>query len=83
MAFPVNYIGHLSDDITCGPYSASDLVVTLSCKIISHIGLEAHACGSPVVAFNVGGSLTLLSRKTGALAQPFVAESLQIESSGS
>ena len=38
---------------------------------------EAHACGTPVVAFNTGGLPDIVvDRVTGALAEPFEPESL-------
>ena len=41
------------------------------------VGLEAHACGTPVVAFNTGGLPDIVADKiTGALAQPFDPASL-------
>ena len=40
-------------------------------------GLEASACGTPVVAFNIGGIPDIVEdRVTGALADPFEPSSL-------
>ena len=42
--------------------------------------MEAHACGTPVVGFSVGGLVDIIDHhQTGALAQPFDPESLAAE----
>ena len=39
---------------------------------LPNTGLEAHACGTPVVAFATGGLVDIVDPQiTGALAQPF------------
>jgi glycosyltransferase involved in cell wall biosynthesis len=39
---------------------------------LPNTGLEAHACGTPVVAFRTGGLADIVDHHvTGALAQPF------------
>jgi glycosyltransferase involved in cell wall biosynthesis len=44
---------------------------------LPNTGLEAHACGIPVVAFNTGGLSDIIAdRVTGALAEPFEPASL-------
>lgn len=44
---------------------------------LPNTGLEAHACGTPVVAFNTGGLPDIVDdRVTGALAEPFEPASL-------
>jgi glycosyltransferase involved in cell wall biosynthesis len=44
---------------------------------LPNTGLEAHACGTPVVAFNTGGLSDIVAdRVTGALAEPFDPVSL-------
>jgi glycosyltransferase involved in cell wall biosynthesis len=74
LGFPVRYLGHLHDDISLRlTYSAADGVVIPSrCENLPNIGLEANACGTPVIAFNVGGLPELVQQqKTGYLAKPF------------
>ncbi len=79
LGFPVHYTGHLHDDLSLRAlYSAADAMVIPSRQDnLPNTGLEAHACGKPVVAFNTGGLADIVvDRVTGALAQPFEPESL-------
>lgn len=52
-----HYIGYLNDDISqVLLYSAADLVVAPSLQEnLSNTVMESLACGTPVVAFNIGG----------------------------
>jgi glycosyltransferase involved in cell wall biosynthesis len=75
---PYHYLGRLRDDLTLKiAYSAVDAIVIPSRQDnLPNIGLEAHACGKPVVAFKVGGLPDIIDdRITGALATPFDPES--------
>lgn len=77
--FPVHYTGHLHDDLSLRAlYSAGDAFVIPSRQDnLPNTGLEAHACGTPVVAFNTGGMPDIVNdRVTGALAEPFEPASL-------
>jgi glycosyltransferase involved in cell wall biosynthesis len=79
LAFPVHYVGHLHDDLSLRAlYSAADVMVVPSRQDnLPNTGIEAHACGTPVVAFNTGGLSDIVDdRVTGALAEPFQPESL-------
>jgi glycosyltransferase involved in cell wall biosynthesis len=77
--FPVHYTGHLHDDLSLRAlYSAADAMVIPSRQDnLPNTGLEAHACGTPVVAFNTGGLPDIVTdRVTGALSEPFEPVSL-------
>jgi glycosyltransferase involved in cell wall biosynthesis len=52
LGFPVHYTGHLHDDLSLRAlYSAADLLVVPSRQDnLPNTGVEAHACGTPVVA---------------------------------
>ncbi|WP_186491468.1 glycosyltransferase family 4 protein [Synechococcus sp. BIOS-U3-1] len=79
LGFPVHYTGHLHDDLSLRVlYSAADVMVVPSRQDnLPNTGLEAHACGTPVVAFNTGGLTDIIDdRVTGALAEPFEPASL-------
>lgn len=71
---PVNFIGHLSDDISLAMlYSAVDVMVVPSRQDnLPNTVVESLACGTPVVAFDIGGMPDLIEHKvTGYLARPF------------
>jgi glycosyltransferase involved in cell wall biosynthesis len=79
LGFPVHYTGHLHDDLSLRAlYSAADAFVLPSRQDnLPNTGIEAHACGTPVVAFNTGGLPDIVAdRVTGALADPFEPASL-------
>ena len=72
--FPIHYSGHLHDDLSLRlVYAAADVFVIPSRQDnLPNTGLEAHACGTPVVAFDTGGLVDIVDHHiTGALAQPF------------
>lgn len=73
-SFPIHYLGSIKDDrLLALAYSAADVLVTPSRQ--EAFGLtaqEALACGTPVVAFDVGGLSDLLVHKeNGWLASPY------------
>lgn len=79
LSFPVHYIGHLHDDVSMRAlYSAADaLVIPSRQDNLPNTGLEAQACGTPVVAFNTCGLPDIVDdRTTGVLAEPFEPASL-------
>jgi glycosyltransferase involved in cell wall biosynthesis len=79
LGFPIHYSGPLHDDLSLRLlYVAADVFVISSRQDnLPNTGLEAHACGTPVVAFRTGGLVDIVDdRVTGALAEPFDPTSL-------
>jgi glycosyltransferase involved in cell wall biosynthesis len=79
IGFPVHYLGHLSDDVSLQLlYSAVDLLVIPSRQDnLPNTGLEALACGTPVVAFDICGLADVVTHlKTGYLAKSFEPKDL-------
>lgn len=77
--FPVHFMGHLRDDVSLRLlYLAADVMVIPSrLDNFPNTGLEAHACGTPVVAFRYSGLTDVVTDGiTGMLAEPFEPESL-------
>lgn len=72
--FPTKYLGSLYDDVSLiSLYSACDLMVVPSLQEnLSNSIMESLSCGTPVVAFNVGGNSDMIEhKKNGYLAVPF------------
>ena len=70
--FPTHFLGHLHDDLSLRLiYNAADvLVIPSRLDNLPNTGVEALSCGTPLVAFNVGGMGDLISHKeTGYLAR--------------
>lgn len=79
LGFPVNFMGHLNDDITLRLlYSAVDILVVPSRKeAFGQTASESMACSTPVVAFGATGLLDIVDHKiNGYLAKPFDSEDL-------
>ena len=74
MGFPIHYTGHLHDDVSLRLlYSAVDVLVIPSRQDnLPNTGIEANACGTPVVAFNSCGLPDIVvHQQTGYLAKAF------------
>src|SRR5690606_3447767 len=76
---PTHYLGRLYDDPTLALlYSAADVMVVPSLQEnLSNAIMESLSCGTPVVAFDVGGNGDMVEHKVnGYLATAFSPESL-------
>jgi glycosyltransferase involved in cell wall biosynthesis len=70
----ITFLGDLRDDLSLRlAYSAADVFVIPSRQDnLPNTGIESQACGTPVVAFNIGGlNDVVLHLSTGYLAKPF------------
>ena len=79
LGFPIHYVGHLHDDLSLRVlYSAADaLMIPSRIDNLPNAGVEAMACGTPVIAFNTCGlSYIVTHQQTGWLAKPFDTEDL-------
>lgn len=77
--FKAHYTGKLNDDVALSLlYSAADVFVAPSIQDnLPNTILESLFCGTPCVAFNIGGMPDLIEhQQNGYLAQPFVPEDL-------
>jgi glycosyltransferase involved in cell wall biosynthesis len=76
---PASYLGHFEDDLTMSLlYSAADLFVAPSIQDnLPNTVMEASACGTPSVAFKIGGMPDLIDHmKTGFLVRERSPEGL-------
>lgn len=79
LGFPIHYVGLLHDDPSLRAlYSAADAIVVPSRQeAFGQTASEAHACGTPVIAFNIGGLPDIVEhQQTGYLANAFDTEDL-------
>ncbi|MEO1429129.1 MAG: glycosyltransferase family 4 protein [Cyanobacteria bacterium J06633_8] len=77
--FKCHYMGNLYDDISLAlVYAAADVFVAASIQDnLPNTVMESLACGTPCVAFNIGGMIDMIEHQVnGYLAQPFDIESL-------
>lgn len=77
--FPVNYMGHLHDNLTLQLlYNSADILAIPSRQDnLPNTGVESLSCGTPVVAFDTCGLKDVVNHeKTGYLAKPFDTEDL-------
>lgn len=76
---PTHYLGSLSDDVSLAlVYAAADVFVAPSLQDnLPNTVLEALACGTPCVAFNIGGMPDAIAhQQNGYLARPYAIEEL-------
>jgi len=79
LGLKTHYMGRLYDEISqVLLYSAVDVLVAPSVQEnLSNTVMESLACGTPVVAFNIGGMPDMIRHKSnGYLAEPFRSEEL-------
>jgi len=79
LGLKARYLGNIRDEITMALlYSAADVFVAPSIQEnLPNTVMEAAACGTPSVAFTVGGLPELIEHcRTGYLARPFLTEDL-------
>lgn len=75
---PVNYMGNFPENMLAKLYSAADVFVAPSVQDnLPNTIMESLACGTPSVAFNIGGmSDMIVHKENGYLAKPFNADDL-------
>ena len=74
LGFKTYYLGQLNDEISLAlVYSAADAMIVPSIQDnLPNTVMESLACGTPVVAFDVGGISDMIDhKKNGYLAKPF------------
>ena len=79
LGFKTHYLGKLNDDISIAQvYAAVDVFVAPSIQDnLPNTVVEAIACGTPCVAFQIGGIPEIIEHHSnGYLAQPFEIEDL-------
>ena len=79
LGLKIHYLGHLPGDIALSLlYAAADVMVVPSTQEnLANTVMESLSCGTPCVAFNIGGMPDMIEHKhTGYLAYPFNTEDL-------
>jgi len=79
LGLKIHYLGYLPGDIALSLlYAAADVMVVPSTQEnLANTVMEALSCGTPCVAFSIGGMPDMIEHKqTGYLASPFNAEDL-------
>lgn len=76
--FKLNYLGNIQENLLPSLYSAADVMVVPSLQEnLSNAIMESLACGTPVIAFAIGGNEDLIDHKlNGYLAEPFSSADL-------
>ena len=77
LGFKSHYLGTLKDDMTLAlAYSAADAFIAPSIQDnLPNTVLEAIACGTPCIAFNIGGMPDMIEhQQNGYLAKPYKIE---------
>ena len=77
----VHYLGRLHDDVSLSLlYAAADVMVTPSRQDnLPNTVVESSACGTPVVAFDIGGMSDMIEHQiNGYLAKPFDVSDLSV-----
>ena len=72
--YPIHFMGRLYDDVTLQLlYSAVDITVVPSLQEnLSNVIMESMSCGTPVIAFDIGGNRDMIEHQTnGYLVKPF------------
>tara|TARA_B110000008_G_scaffold277539_1_gene319047 strand:- start:9500 stop:10696 length:1197 start_codon:yes stop_codon:yes gene_type:complete len=75
--FKIENLGFIEKDEELVKIYNSVDVVTIPSRLdnLPNVGLEAHACGKPIVAYNIGGLPDIVEHnKTGFLTKPFDVE---------
>jgi glycosyltransferase involved in cell wall biosynthesis len=75
----VHYLGQVQDDLSLAMiYSAADVCILPSIQEnLSNMVMESLACGTPCVAFDIGGMPDLIEhQRNGYVAQPYAIEDL-------
>jgi len=75
---PINYMGNFPDNMLTKLYSAADVFVAPSIQDnLPNTIMESLACGTPSVAFDIGGmSDMIVHKENGYLAKPFNTDDL-------
>ncbi len=79
LGFKIHYLGRFYDDISLAlVYAAADVFIAPSIQDnLPNTIMEALACGTPCVGFNIGGIPEMIEHKqNGYLAQPYKIEDL-------
>jgi glycosyltransferase involved in cell wall biosynthesis len=79
LGFKIHYLGKLGDDLAlAAAYSAVDAVVIPSLQDnLPNVVMEAMACGTPCIGFNLGGLPDMINHQTnGYLVRPLEVEDL-------